>query len=89
MILTAWAVMLVVSDLPDILITTLGGTIPPWMLWAKAGFLAAFLVLTLAWKAVRPLWQYAVIFLGNRSDGLAIFTQSPRPAGKPATMTET
>jgi len=63
MILTAWAVMLAVSDLPDILVTTLGGAIPPWMLWAKAGFLAAFLVLTLAWKAIRPLWQYAVIFL--------------------------
>lgn len=27
-ILTAWAVMLVVSDLPDILIAELGGTIP-------------------------------------------------------------
>lgn len=63
MILPAWAVMLVVSDLPDILVTTLGGTIPPWMLWAKAGFLAVFLALTLAWKAVRPLWQYAMIFL--------------------------
>jgi len=63
MILTAWAVMLVVSDLPDILITTLGGTIPPWMLWAKAGFLVTFLMLTLVWKAIRPLWQYAVVFL--------------------------
>lgn len=61
--LTAWVVMLIASDLPDILITTLGGTIPSWLLWAKAGFLVAFLVLTLAWKAIRPLWQYAVIFL--------------------------
>ena len=63
MILIAWAVMLVVSDLPDILIATLGGSIPPWILWAKAGFLAAFLALTLAWKFVRPLWQYAMVFL--------------------------
>jgi membrane protease YdiL (CAAX protease family) len=55
--------MLVVSDLPDILITRLGGAIPSWMLWAKTGFLAAFLVLTLARKAVRALRQYAVIFL--------------------------
>jgi membrane protease YdiL (CAAX protease family) len=55
--------MLAVSDLPDILVVSLGGTIPPWLVWAKAGFLAAFLVLTLAWKAIRPLWQYAVVFL--------------------------
>jgi membrane protease YdiL (CAAX protease family) len=61
--LAAWAVMLIVSDLPDILLTTLGGTIPPWILWAKAGFLAAFLVLSLVWKSLYPLWQYAVIFL--------------------------
>ncbi len=62
-ILTAWAVMLIVSDLPEILITLLGGRIPLWTLWAKAGFLAAFLALTLVWKAIRPLWQYAMIFL--------------------------
>lgn len=60
--LTAWVVMLAVSDLPDILIVELGGSIPPWMLWAKAGFLGGFLVLTLAWQALRPLWQYAAIF---------------------------
>ncbi len=63
LILVAWTAMLVVSDLPDILITSLGGTIPSWMLWAKAGFLAAFLVLALVWKAIRPLWQYAAILL--------------------------
>lgn len=55
--------MLGVSDLPDILVTQLGGTIPSWMVWAKTGFLSAFFVLTLASKAVRPLWQYAAIFL--------------------------
>jgi len=63
LILVAWIVMLTVSDLPDILITWLGGTIPAWIFWAKAGFLAAFLVLTLVWKALRPLWQYVAIFL--------------------------
>ena len=63
MIITAWAVMLVVSDLPDILITKLGGVIPTWIFWSKTGFMVAFLVLTLVWKAIRPLWQYATIFL--------------------------
>jgi membrane protease YdiL (CAAX protease family) len=63
LILTAWVVMLLVSDLPDILVTRLGGSVPTWIFWAKSGFLLAFLLLTLAWKAIRPLWQYAAIFL--------------------------
>jgi membrane protease YdiL (CAAX protease family) len=63
LIITAWAAMLVVSDLPDMIITWLDGSIPTWIFWAKAGFLAVFLGLTLLIKAIRPLWQYAVIFL--------------------------
>ena len=61
--LTAWVVMLIVYDLPDIFITKLGGAIPYWIFWAKTGFLAAFFMLALVWKAIRPLWQYAAIFL--------------------------
>ncbi len=60
---TAWAAMLVVSDLPDILITYLGGSPPAWLFWAKSGFLLLFLGLTLVWKGIRPLWQYAVALL--------------------------
>ena len=63
LIAAAWFAMLAVSDLPDILIVSLGGSIPGWIFWGKAGFLAAFLLLTLAWKILRPLWQYAAIFL--------------------------
>jgi hypothetical protein len=55
--------MLVVSDLPDMLITWMGGTIPAWLFWGKTGVLAGFLVLTLLWKAIRPLWHYAVALL--------------------------
>lgn len=62
-ILVAWVVMLVVSDLPDILVTRLGSAVPSWMVWAKTGFLLAFVVLASAWKAVRPLRPYAAIFL--------------------------
>lgn len=60
---TAWIAMLIVSDLPDILFTWLGGTIPFWMFWAKAGFLVVFLAVTLLWKPIHPLWQYAVALL--------------------------
>ena len=63
LIAAAWIAMLAVSDLPDILIVTLGETVPGWIFWAKAGFLAAFLLLALAVKLLRPLWQYALVFL--------------------------
>jgi membrane protease YdiL (CAAX protease family) len=61
--LTAWVAMLIVSDLPDMLITWLGGSVPAWVFWAKTGCLALFLGLTLLWKAIRPLWQYALVLL--------------------------
>lgn len=63
LVVSAWAAMLVVSDLPDILVVKLGGTAPVWMSWAKTGFLAAFVALTLAWRTIRPLRQYATILL--------------------------
>lgn len=61
--IVAWAAMLIVSDLPTILIDWLGGSLPDWIYWAKVAFLAIFLGLTLLWKAIRPLWQYALILL--------------------------
>ncbi|MBM3308422.1 MAG: CPBP family intramembrane metalloprotease [Candidatus Eisenbacteria bacterium] len=59
----AWAVMLAVSDLPDIVVASLGRAAPAWAFWAKAAFLAAFLALTLVWRRVRPLRQYALVLL--------------------------
>jgi membrane protease YdiL (CAAX protease family) len=58
--IAAWVVMLAVSDLPDIVITRLGGAVPSWIFWAKAAFLAVFFVLTRVSKTVRPLWQYVM-----------------------------
>ena len=58
--ITAWVAMLIVSDLPDMIITWLGGPLPSWMFWAKAAFLAVFFGLTRMSKAIRPLWQYAL-----------------------------
>jgi len=59
-VIAAWAVMLIVSDLPDILMTWLGVSLPPWMFWAKAAFLTLFFCLTRMSRAIRPLWQYAL-----------------------------
>ncbi|MBN2345614.1 MAG: CPBP family intramembrane metalloprotease [Candidatus Aminicenantes bacterium] len=57
----AWVAMLVVSDLPDILITWLGGSIPSWMFWAKAAFLFLLFASTRLNRVIRPLWQYALV----------------------------
>ncbi len=61
--ITAWAAMLIVSDLPDIMMTWLGAAVPPWMFWAKAAFLGVFFALTRMSEAIRPLWQYALALL--------------------------
>ena len=62
-IITAWLVMLVVSDLPDIIIIRLGGTIPAKMFLIKTGFLAVFLMVTHMCKFLIAVWQYVAIFL--------------------------
>ena len=71
---TAWAVMLIVSDLPDILIAWQGGAVPSWMFWAKVAFLAVFFGLTRAIRFIRPLWQYVLalftLFLALGMTGL-------------------
>jgi len=62
LVLSAWALMLLVSDLPNILLDLSGGE-PTWLLWTKVGLLAAFLVLSLSARLFRPLWPYGLIFL--------------------------
>jgi membrane protease YdiL (CAAX protease family) len=57
----AWAVMLLVSDLPEIVGHHAGAKLPAGLAWAKLGLLLLFLGLTLAWRALRPLLGYAVV----------------------------
>lgn len=59
----AWAVILLISDLPNVLWDALIGLPPAWLFWAKVGVLAAGLVICLLWKPVRPLWQFMLVFL--------------------------
>jgi len=63
LITAAWLAMLAVSDLPNIIWTWLGGQVPACLFWAKVGFLALFLGLTILWKAIRRLWPYALALL--------------------------
>jgi membrane protease YdiL (CAAX protease family) len=59
-IITAWVVVLAVSDLPDILWNALADHIPAWLFWGKVVFLAVFLGMTLLVKALRRLKPFAL-----------------------------
>lgn len=63
LVLSAWAVMLLVSDLPDILWSSWAGGVPHWLVWGKLVVVGAFVVLCLVWRRVRPLWQYGLVLL--------------------------
>src|SRR5512144_1659835 len=59
----AWVLILLISDLPNVIWGALLGLAPGWLFGAKVGVLGAGLVLCLLWKPVRPLWQFALVFL--------------------------
>jgi len=59
----AWSVLIVFSDLPDILWSHAAGVVPPWLPWAKAAALAAGLIACLGWRALRPLLPFALVML--------------------------
>ncbi len=62
--LFAWILMLLASDLPDIIVWhSFSGNIPAWLFWAKIGVLTVGLGLCWLWRTLRPLRFYAGIFL--------------------------
>lgn len=61
LIFFAWAIMLLISDLSDIIWNMLLGQVPEWLFWIKVGLLALFLGICVVWKKIRPLWQYVFI----------------------------
>lgn len=63
LLLTTWGLILLISNLPDVLWTALTGEIPGWLFWGKIGVLGAALVLCLLSKRLRPLWQFASVML--------------------------
>jgi membrane protease YdiL (CAAX protease family) len=63
LILFAWGVILMISDLPDTLWNAITGEIPGWLFWGKLVILGMALVLCLFWKRLRPLWQFACVML--------------------------
>ncbi len=63
LLLVAWVITLLVSNLPTILLDELSGVNAPWLFWAKLALLALMMVLTFAWKKIRPLRFYFIILL--------------------------
>jgi hypothetical protein len=63
LILSAWGLILLISDLPDVLWNAVTGEVPGWLFWGKVGMLGASLALCLLWKRLRPLWQFASVML--------------------------
>lgn len=59
----AWAAMLLVSNLPDMLFDQFAGSTPSWLFWAKAGLLLILAVFAWFWKAIRPLRFFFLILL--------------------------
>ncbi len=59
----AWAVMLLASALPAILLRQVFQLSLPWLLWAQVGLLAAAVILSLAWKEIAKLRPFLITLL--------------------------
>jgi membrane protease YdiL (CAAX protease family) len=59
----AWAAMLLVSLLPDILSRELTGELPVWLVWVKIGLMATLLLASLLWSRIRALSLFFVVLL--------------------------
>ena len=61
--LFTWAVVLLVSDLPNALWQALIGEPPVWLFWVKIGFLVVLILISLAWKPIQRLRPYFLLLL--------------------------
>jgi membrane protease YdiL (CAAX protease family) len=61
-IMFAWGMILLVSELPDVLFKAIAGSVPGHLSWAKVGLLAAGLAACLLWKRLRALSPFAFVF---------------------------
>ena len=58
----AWALVFLISDLPEVTWNELVGAPPTWLFWAKVSLLVIGLLACLLWKSIRPLWQFSFVF---------------------------
>jgi len=64
LLITAWAIMLLASALPDVILRDIFKLAVPWLIWTQIGLLAAGVVVALAWKTIRPLLPFLIVLLG-------------------------
>lgn len=62
-LILAWAVMLLVSTLPNILWREFIGQPTGWLFWGKIVLLLAFLLLSIPWRELRPLRQFLIMLV--------------------------
>ncbi len=55
--------MLLISDVPDAIWYGVSQHVPTWMFWGKVGVLGFLLIVCVAWKQLRLLWQFATVML--------------------------
>jgi membrane protease YdiL (CAAX protease family) len=56
-----WAVVLLVSDLPNAIWSAVNGTPPDWLFWAKLILLLVISMISLAWKPLQPVRNYFIL----------------------------
>lgn len=60
--IVAWSLTILLSWFPDILYYELTGNVPIWLAWVKVGLVFTFIALSLLWKEIRVLRNYALVF---------------------------
>ena len=61
--LFTWAVVFLVSDLPNAIWQAVCGEPPAWLFWAKIGLLLAIILISLVWKPIQTVRPYFVLLL--------------------------
>jgi membrane protease YdiL (CAAX protease family) len=59
--LFTWAVVLLVSDLPNAIWSAVYGAPPDWLFWAKIILLLVIIMISLAWKPLQPVRNYFIL----------------------------
>ncbi len=63
LILITWAVVLLVSDLPNAIWQAVIGEPPAWLFWAKIGLLVVLIVASAAWKKIHAVHHYFILLM--------------------------
>ncbi len=61
--LFTWAIVLLVSDLPNAIWQAMLGEPPAWLFWVKIGFLGVLILISLVWKPIQDVRPYFFLLL--------------------------